>query len=100
MPRFIEYYEIGATNGKNEYFSMPVDNEAKNKENLDRDALRIWKYNTFTDRFYEIKNRTNITAPLTKREMFKIQMLAKPVPYSEQYLRLEEVRRLRERHKD
>jgi len=97
MSRYIEYYEVKTQTGY-EYYFMPLDFDAKNKENLDSRSHRIWKVDTKTNRFEEILNRKKDSKPVTKLELFTIQLSAKPVPYSEYYLRLEEVRQLREQH--
>jgi len=96
MSRFIEYYEVRTQSGY-EYYFMPVNPDAKNKENLDSCSQRIWKLDTKTNRFKEILNRRKDETPVTKINLFTIQLIAKPVPYSEYYLRLEEVRQQRER---
>ena len=94
MSRYIEYYEVG-----NEYYFMPVNLDAKHKENYDNRSTRIWKVDTKTNRFEEILNRKKDSKPVTKLELFTIQLTAKPVPFEEYYLRLQEVKRYREQHK-
>jgi len=97
MSLWIEYYEV-QTNTGYEYWFMPINPDAKHKENLDNRSSRIWKVNTKTNRFKEILNRRKDSNPVTKLELFTIQLTAKPVPYSEYYLRLEEVKRYSEQH--
>jgi hypothetical protein len=92
MTLFIEYYEVKTANGY-EYYFMPVDADAKNKEYLDRRCHRIWKFNTRSNRIREIYNIRENKPQVNRAEFFKIQLLAKPVPWSEQYLRLEEMKR-------
>ena len=96
MSRFIEYYEVKTQTGY-EYYFMPMNWDAKNKENLDNRSQRIWKVDTKTNRFKEILNRRKDKTPVTKLDLFTVQLTAKPVPYDEYYLKLEEVRQLRER---
>lgn len=97
MSLYIEYYEVKTANGY-EYYFMPIDKDAKNKENLDSRSHRIWKVNSKTNRFEEILNRRKDRAQVTKLELFTIQLSAKPVPYDDYYLRLEEAKRRREQH--
>jgi hypothetical protein len=94
---FIEYYEVKTANGY-EYYFMPMDRNAKNKENLDNRSHRIWKFNTRSNRISEVLNRREGKPRIDRAEFLKIQLMAKPVPYSEWYLRLEQARQLRERH--
>jgi hypothetical protein len=91
MTRYIEYYEVD-----NEYWFMPVDADAKNKENYDNRSSRIWKFNTRTNRIETIMDRSKGLPEPNRAEFFKIQLMAKPVPYDEYYLRLQEVIRYRE----
>ena len=98
MSRFIEYYEVKTPNGY-EYWFMPINLDAKNKENLDSRSHRIWKFDTKTNRYHEVMNRIDGKPKINRAEFFKIQLIAKPVPYSEYYLRLEEVRQQREQRK-
>ena len=91
MSLYIEYYEVG-----NEYWFMPVDADAKNKENLDNRSTRVWKLNTRTNRVQEVMNRRADNLQIDPAEFFKIQLMAKPVPYDEYYLRLQEVKRYSE----
>jgi len=95
MSRYTEYYEVKTTNGY-EYYFMPVDADAKNKENLDSQSHRIWKVYVKTDRITEIKNIREHRPQVTKLELLTIQLTAKPVPYDEHYLIIEEVRQKRE----
>jgi hypothetical protein len=75
---------------------MPVDADAKNKENLDNRSTRVWRFNTRTNRIKTIMDRSKNQAPVDLAEFFKIQLMAKPVPYNEYYLRLEEVKQYRD----
>lgn len=93
--RWIEYYEI-KTAGGYEYYFMPLDLDAKNKQNLDNQCHRIWKVDAKTNRFKEILNRNKTPVPATKMELFTIQLSAKPVPWDENYLLLQEMKRHRE----
>jgi len=95
MSRYTEYYEVKTCNGY-EYYSMPVDPDAKNKQNMDGQSHRIWKVDTKTDRITEIKNIREHHPQVTKIEMLTIQLKSKPVPFDEYYLRLEEARQGRE----
>jgi len=95
MARFVEYYEVAVTNGYDYYF-MPVDKDAGNKQNLDNVSQRIWKVDVKTSRFEEIINRRKDKTPVTKIELFTIQLSAKPVPWDETYLMVQEVKRKRE----
>lgn len=101
MSLFIEYYEVKTSNGY-EYYFMPYDRDAKNKENMDSRSHRIWKFNTRNNRFTEILNRRKDKPQANRTELLKIQLMAKPVPWDEDYLYLEEIKRMREereRHK-
>lgn len=98
MTLMIEYYEVTTPNGYLYYF-MPMDSDAKNKENMDQRSHRIWKFNTRSNRVTEVLNRRDGKPQVTRAEFLKIQYMASPVPYSEYYLRLEEARQLRERLK-
>ena len=91
MSLYIEYYEVG-----NEYWFMPVDSDAKNKENYDNRSKRIWRFNTRTNCIETILDRSKGLPEPNRAEFLKIQLLAKPVPYDEYYLRLEEVKQYRE----
>lgn len=95
MSLFIEYYEVKTRDGY-EYYFMPVDLDAKNKENLDRQCHRIWKFNTRSNRITEIYNIREHKPQVNRAEFLKIQLMAKPVPYSEYYLDLEKIKRHRE----
>jgi hypothetical protein len=95
VTRYVEYYEV-KTRGGYEYYFMPVDADAKNKENLDIHCHRIWKFDTKTNRIQEIRNIREHKPQVNRAEFMKIQLMAKPVPYNEYYLRLEEVKRRRE----
>ncbi len=98
MTLFIEYYEVKTRNGY-EYYFMPVDSDAKNKENFDSRCHRIWKFNTKNNRIIEIYNIRENKPQVNRAEFLKIQLLANPVPYSDYYIRLEEVKRYREQRK-
>lgn len=95
MSLFIEYYEVKTREGY-EYYFMPMDEDAKNKENFDSRSHRIWKFNTRSNRITEIYNIREHKPQVNRAEFLKIQLLAKPVPYDDYYLRLEEVKRYRE----
>ena len=101
MARYIEYYEVKTQTGY-EYYFMPVNPDAKNKENLDSRSYRIWKFDSKTNRFVTVLDRskpTDSVEQVNRAEFLKIQLMAQPVPYSEYYLRLEEVRQQREQRK-
>jgi hypothetical protein len=91
MSLYIEYYEVGS-----EYYYMPVDSDAKNKENYDNRSSRVWRFNTRTNRIEPILDRSKGLPEIDPAEFFKIQLIAKPVPYDEYYLRLQEVKQRRE----
>ena len=95
MTLYIEYYEVVASH-ETFYYFMPVDTDAKNKENFDNRSSRIWRFNTRTNRIETVMDRSKDQAPVDLAEFFKIQLMAKPVPYSDYYLRLEEVKQRRE----
>lgn len=97
MSRYIEYYEVKTRNGY-EYYFMPVDADAKNKQNFDGQSHRIWKFDTKTNRTQTIKNIREHKPEANRAEFMKIQLMASAVPYDEYYLRLEEVKRHREQH--
>lgn len=97
MSLYIEYYEVKTREGY-EYYFMPINDDATNKENLDSRSHRIWKFNIRSNRITEIKNIRKDKPQVNRAEFFKIQLMAKPVPYSEYYLRLEEVKKYREQH--
>lgn len=92
MSLFIEYYEVKTQDGY-EYYFMPVNSDAKNKENFDSRSHRVWKLNTRSNRVTEIYNIRADKTPINRAEFLKIQLVAKPVPYSDYYLDLEEIRR-------
>jgi len=91
MSLFIEYYEVyNKSSDSYDYYFMPVDKDAINKENFDRDSTRIWKVNKKTNRVAVIKDRRKDNPPvMTAEELFAILFTGKPVPYSEYYLRLQ-----------
>ena len=93
MTLYIEYYEVD-----DEYYFMPVDTDAKNKENFDNRSTRVWRFNTRTNRVQTIMDRSKGLPEIDPAEFFKIQLIAKPVPYSDYYLALQEVKRYREQH--
>lgn len=93
MTLYIEYYEVG-----NEYWFMPVDSDAKHKENLDNRSTRVWRFNTRTNRIQTIMDRSKGLLEPNRAEFMKIQLMAKPVPFEEYYLRLQEMKRYREQH--
>lgn len=95
MSLFIEYYEVATINGY-EYYYMPYDSDAKNKENMDSQSHRIWRFNTRTNRFTEILNRRKDKPQADRAELLKIQLMANPVPYSEYFCHMEEIKRIRE----
>ena len=97
MSLFIEYYEVKTREGY-EYYFMPVDTDAKNKENFDSRSHRIWKFNTRSNRIMEIKNIREHKPQVDHAEFFKIQLMAKPVPWDETYLFLQHIREHREQH--
>ncbi len=92
---YIEYYELVESN-ETFYYYMPVDADAKNKENLDNRSTRVWRFNTRTNRIQTVMDRSKGLPEPNRAEFLKIQLMAKPVPYDEYYLRLEEVKRYRE----
>lgn len=98
MTMFIEYYEVKTHSGY-EYYFMPINSDAKNKENFDSRCHRIWKFNTKNNRIIEIYNIREHKPQVNRAEFLKIQLMAKPVPYSDYYLSIEEVKRLREQLK-
>lgn len=97
MSLYIEYYEVKTANGY-EYYFMPLDEDAKNKENKDSYSHRIWKFNTRNNRITEIYNIREHKPQVNRAEFLKIQLMANPVPWDEYYLRLEEVKQYREQH--
>jgi hypothetical protein len=99
MSLYIEYYEVVAGD-KTFYYFMPVDPDAKNRENFDGRSRRIWKFNTRTNRIETVMDRSKDLPKPNRAEFMKIQLMAEPVPYNEYYLRLEEVKRYREQRED
>jgi hypothetical protein len=97
MSLFIEYYEVKTREGY-EYYFMPVDADAKNKENLDGRSHRIWKFNTRSNRITEIKNIRKDKPQVNRAEFLKIQLMASPVPWDENYLFLQRVKEHREQN--
>lgn len=97
MSMFIEYYEVETPNGYL-YYYMPIDINAKNKQNMDRRSHRIWKFNTRTKRFNEIKNIRENKPQLTRSDFLRIQLMASPVPWDEIYLRMEEIKKIQKPH--
>ena len=95
MTLYIEYYEVVASH-ETFYYFMPVDTDAKNKQNLDGRSRRIWKFNTRTNRIETVMDRSKSLTEPNRAEFMKIQLIAAPVPYDEYYLKLEEVKRYRE----
>jgi hypothetical protein len=77
---------------------MPVDADAKNKENLDSRSHRIWKFNTRSNRITEIKNIREHQPQVDRADFFKMQLMAKPVSWDENYLFLQRIREHREQH--
>ncbi len=97
MSLFIEYYEVKTREGY-EYYFMPVDQDAKNKENLDSRSHRIWKFNTRSNRIMEIKNIRKDKPQVNRADFLKIQLLSNPVPWDENYLFLQRIKEHREQH--
>ena len=95
MTLFIEYYEVATANGY-EYYFMPYDRDAKNKENLDSRSHRIWRFNTRNNRFTEILNRRKDNPQANRAELLKIQLLSNPVPWDDNYLFLQRIKEYRE----
>jgi hypothetical protein len=95
MSLFIEYYEVKTREGY-EYYFMPMDADAKHKENLDGRSHRIWKFNTRSNRIMEIKNIRKDKPQVNRAEFLKIQLMAEPVPWDENYLFLQRVKEYRE----
>lgn len=101
MSLYIEYYEVKTVNGY-EYYYMPYDADAKNKENMDSRSHRIWRMNKRTHKFETIKDIRKNAPEMTVDELFSILFSGKSVPYSEYYLHMQEIKRWqeeRERHK-
>ena len=97
MSLFIEYYEVKTREGY-EYYYMPMDADAKNKENLDSRSHRIWKFNTRNNRITEIKNIRKDNPQVNRADFLKIQLMANPVPWDENYLFLQRIKEHREQH--
>lgn len=95
MSLYIEYYEVKTREGY-EYYYMPVNADAKNKQNMDSRCHRIWKFNTKTNRIKEIHNIREHKPQVNRAEFLKIQLMAAPVPYSDYYIHMEEMKRYRE----
>lgn len=91
MPIHVEYYEVPTANGY-KYYYMPVDGDALNKENFDTRSHRIWKLNTRTNQITEVRNIRENQPGIDQAEFFKIQLMAEPVPWSENYLYLQKVK--------
>lgn len=98
--RYIEYYEVvDRYAGTTEYYFMPKNRDAENKENFDSRSNRIWEVDNQTERVRWVKNRDRgLMAPIDPAELLKIQLVAHPVPYSDYYLRLQEAKQYREQH--
>ncbi len=97
MALFIEFYEVATASGY-EYYYMPINDDATNKENLDSRSHRIWKFDTRNDQIREIQNRRKDKPEINRAEFLRIQLMAKPVPYSDYYLHLEKVKKHREQN--
>lgn len=95
MSLFIEYYEVKTREGY-EYYFMPVDADAKHKENLDGRCHRIWKFNTRNNRITEIKNIRKDNPQVNRADFLKIQLMANPVPWDDNYLFLQRIKEYRE----
>lgn len=98
MVQFIEYYEVVTPNGY-EYYFMPINRDAFNKENYDSRSHRIWKLNTRNNHFEEIKNIREGKPQLTKAEFFTIQILSRPVEYNDWYNIQERAKAIKDRMK-
>ena len=104
MARYIEYCEAYSeqfafryrTDEPPQYFFMPIDKEAADKENKDSVSGRIWKFDTFTGRVwyvlncekfnkYEVHPDEHWREPVNRTEFFTIQLKAEPMPYSNFY---------------
>lgn len=88
MSKFIEFYEVKTRYGY-EYYFMPVDNDTKNKQNLDGESHRIWKMNKKSFKFETIKDIRKDPPAVTAEELFSILFTGKPVPYSDYYLSMQ-----------
>lgn len=95
MTLYIEYYEVKTASGY-EYYFMPVNDDAKNKANLDSKSHRIWKLNTRTNRIQQVYNIREGKPEVNRAEFLKIQLMAKPVPYSDYYIFQQEMKERRE----
>ncbi len=93
MSLYIEFYEVKTQDGY-EYYFMPVDKDAKNKENLDSRCHRIWKMNKKTFKFETIKDIRKDPPVVTAEELFSILFTGKPVPYSDYYLLMQRTQEL------
>ena len=96
MTRYIEYYEVKTREGY-EYYYMPLNHDAFNKQSLDSRCHRIWKFDTKTNRIHQIYNIREGKPEANRAEFLKIQLMSRPVPYSEYYTSLQEVKEYRER---
>lgn len=97
MSRYVEFYEVPAGLSDYEYYYMPVDADAKNKENFDNRSTRIWKVNKKSLRITTVLDRRKDNPPpLTKSDIMVMKLNSKPVPYSESYLILQEMKQYRE----
>lgn len=98
MSLFIEFYEVEGNDGY-EYYYMPLDENAKNKANIDNRCSRIWKLHKKSFRVITVMDRRKDNPPpMSGDELFALMFSGKPVPWDEMYLRLEEVKRYREQH--
>jgi len=85
MSTYIEYYEVKVKDGY-EYYFMLKDQMCVNRENIDGRSHRIWKMNTRTNKFTEIKNIRKDRPQLSLNEMIIIQLQAKEVEFNDYYL--------------
>jgi hypothetical protein len=90
-PRYIEYYEVSdpysATPDTVEYYYMPLDDDAENKADMDFMAAHVWRLDTKRDTVVETHGQAGTPhKPLSRIQLLKIQLEAKPVPYCEFYL--------------
>ena len=96
MSLWIEFYEVPTRDGY-EYYFMPLDADAKNKENIDNKCTRIWKLHKKSFRTITVLDRRKDNPPvMSGDELFALMFIGKPVPYDEYYLRLQEVKQRRE----
>ncbi len=102
MSLFIEYYEVyNKASDSYEYYFMPMDKDAINKHNFDSASTRIWKVNKKTNRVAVIKDRRKDNPPaMAADELFAILFTGKQVPYSEYYMRLQQIRAIIENGKE